>query len=154
MNSSRLANNSHSVSKSSSSNSVYISGTTLAALQPAKSFNYHQGASITSLDFDDAGQFLVSSGIDKSIQLYDCHKGTHSKDIQSQKYGAHSARFTHEELNCLYASTPEPSDNNENAIRYLSLSNNRYLRYFKGHKAQVSSIEVNPVDKTFLSSIF
>lgn len=154
MNSSRLANNSHSVSKSSSSNSVYISGTTLAELQPAKSFNYHQGASITSLDFDDAGQFLISSGIDKSIQLYDCHKGTHSKDIQSQKYGAHSARFTHEELNCLYASTPEPSDNNENAIRYLSLSNNRYLRYFKGHKAQVSSIEVNPVDKTFLSSSY
>ncbi|RCK66554.1 Set1 complex component swd2 [Candida viswanathii] len=76
----------------------------------------------------------------KSIQLYDCHKGTHVKDIQSQKYGAHSARFTHEELNCLYVSTPEgalPPRNittggENDTIRYLSLNNNQYIRYFKG----------------------
>ncbi|KAL6453386.1 swd2 Set1 complex component swd2 [Candida maltosa Xu316] len=126
----------------------------LSTLEPVKLFNYHQETSITSLDFDDAGQYLISSGIDKSIQLYDCHRGKYIKDIQSQKYGAHSARFTHEEMNCLYVSTPEKSDNSEDAIRYLSLNTNTYIRYFKGHKSQVSCIEVNPVDNTFISSSF
>lgn len=152
-------------SSSSNNNSNLIPNNTssidaklLSTLQATKSLNYHQGASITSLDFDDAGQYLISSGIDKSIQLYDCQKGLHIKDIQSQKYGAHVARFTHKELNCLYASTPEDTTNKENldlnTIRYLSLNNNQYIRYFKGHKLQVSSIEVNPIDNTFLSSSF
>ncbi|KAI5963254.1 SWD2 [Candida pseudojiufengensis] len=141
---------------SASSSTVQITKDVLTTCHPTKSFNYHQGTSITSLNFDDSGQFLISSGIDKSIQLYDCHKGTHYKDIQSQKYGAHSARFTHEGLNCLYASTLDPSvsEGNEDTIRYLSLSNNQYIRYFKGHKAQVSNIEVNPVQNTFGSSSF
>ncbi|RCK55650.1 COMPASS component SWD2 [Candida viswanathii] len=141
---------------------IHLDARVLSTLHATKSFNYHQGASITSLDFDDAGQYLISSGIDKSIQLYDCHKGTHVKDIQSQKYGAHSARFTHEELNCLYVSTPEggsstaetTSGGENDTIRYLSLNNNQYIRYFKGHKAQVSSVEVNPVENTFMSASY
>lgn len=134
-----------------------IDAKSLSTLQATKLFNYHQGASITSLDFDDNGQFLVSSGIDKSIQLYDCNKGTHIKNIQSQKYGVHSAIFTHEELNCLYLSTPEnpltEENLDDNSIRYLSLNSNQYIRYFKGHKLQVNNIEINPTDNnTFLSS--
>ncbi|EGW35212.1 member of Set1p complex, histone methyl transferase [Spathaspora passalidarum NRRL Y-27907] len=138
----------------SSSSTVQVTEKVLASCRPAKLFDYHQGATISSLDFDDSGQYLISSGIDKSIQLYDCHKGVHKGDIQSQKYGAHSARFTHSDLNCLYASTPTEPQENEHAIRYLSLSNNQYLRYFKGHKRQVSSIEVNPIHDTFISSSF
>ncbi|CAK9435558.1 uncharacterized protein LODBEIA_P02850 [Lodderomyces beijingensis] len=139
-----------------SSSALHITQDALASCRESKFFNYHQGASITSLDFDDTGQYLISSGIDKSIQLYDCYKGIHYKDIQSQKYGVHSAQFTHEGLNCLYASTPDPtaSDGNENVIRYLSLSTNQYIRYFKGHKAQVSNLEVNPVNNTFMSSSY
>ncbi|KAG7662339.1 SWD2 [[Candida] subhashii] len=137
-----------------SSSTTQITEKLLASCRPTKLFDYHQGASITSLDFDDSGQYLISAGIDKSIQLYDCHKGIHYKDIQSQKYGCHSARFTHLDLNCLYASTPNNPQENDNAIRYLALSNNQYIRYFKGHKEQVSSIEVNPIHNTFLSSSF
>lgn len=141
-----------------SSSTIQISGQTLASSHPTKLFNYHHETSITSLDFDDTGQYLISSGVDKSIQLYDCHKGVHFKDIQSQKYGAHSARFTHEELNCLYASTPDALDigdgKGDDTIRYLSLSSNQYIRYFKGHKAQVSNIQVNPVHNTFTSSSY
>lgn len=142
----------------SSSSTIQISGPTLASSKPTKLFNYHHETSITSLDFDDSGQYLISAGVDKSIQLYDCHKGVHHKDIQSQKYGAHSARFTHEGLNCLYASTPDAVDATEgktdDTVRYLSLSTNQYIRYFKGHKAQVSNIEVNPVLNTFCSSSY
>ncbi|KAI5958083.1 SWD2 [Candida theae] len=141
-----------------SSSAIQISGQTLASSRPTKQFNYHHDTSITSLDFDDTGQFLISSGVDKSIQLYDCRKGVHYKDIQSQKYGAHSARFTHDGLNCLYASTPDGHDTTDgktdDTVRYLSLSTNQYIRYFKGHKAQVSNIEVNPVHNTFSSSSY
>lgn len=143
---------SHLNNENKSSSSLTITDKVLRTFEPVKTFNYHQGASITSLDFDDTGQYLISSGIDKSIQLYDVHKGIHHKDIQSQKYGAHLARFTHLELNCLYASTPAADLKIDNAIRYLSLSNNQYLRYFKGHKEQVTAIDVNPVEDIFISS--
>jgi COMPASS component SWD2 len=36
-------------------------------------------------------------------------------------------------------------------IRYLSLYDNRYLRYFKGHKAKVVALEMSPCDDTFIS---
>ncbi|KAK6462340.1 WD40-repeat-containing domain protein [Scheffersomyces coipomensis] len=136
----------------SSSSTIQLTEKVISSFRPAKKFDYHQGASITSLDFDETGQYLISAGIDKSIQLYDTHKGTHHKDIKSQKYGAHLARFTHHELNCLYASTPSLEDEANHAIRYLSLADNQYIRYFKGHKEQVTSIEVHPISDTFLSS--
>lgn len=135
-----------------SSSTTHVSDKVLASCKPTKTFNYHQQASITSLDFDDSGQYLISAGIDKSIQLYDVHKGSHHKDIQSQKYGAHLARFTHHELNCLYASTPTSDHDVDNAIRCLSLADNQYIRYYKGHKGLVTSIEVNPVKNMFVSA--
>lgn len=139
-----------------SSSTLAVDELLLGSMFPRKTFNYHQGASITSLDFDDSGQYLISAGIDKSIQLYDIYKGVHYKDIQSQKYGAHLARFTHKELNCLYVSTAEAlsKDPVDNAIRYLSLSDKKYIRYFKGHKQQVISLEVNPVHDTFITSSY
>lgn len=139
-----------------SSSTLAVDERVLGGMFPKKTFNHHQGASITSLDFDDSGQYLISAGVDKSIQLYDIYKGVHYKDIQSQKYGAHLARFTHKELNCLYVSTAEAesSDPVDNAIRYLSLSDKKYIRYFKGHKQQVICLEVNPVHDTFITSSY
>ena len=37
-------------------------------------------------------------------------------------------------------------------IRYLSLHDNSYVRYFKGHTKRVISLEVNPVKDIFLSA--
>lgn len=136
-----------------SKSTLVVTDKVLSTFSPTKAFNYHKGASITSLDFDDSGQYLISSGIDKSIQLYDVHKGIHYKDIQSQKYGAHLSKFTHKDLNCLYVSTPSTEDEiQDHSIRYLSLSDKKYIRYFKGHSQQVMSLEVNPVHDTFISS--
>lgn len=132
----------------SKGSTVTLTDKLLLSFSPVKKLGYHQNGTITSLDFDDSGQFLISSGVDKSIQLYDVHKGAHHKDIQSQKYGAHVARFAHQELNCLYGSTQGDDD----AIRYLSLLTNQYIRYFKGHKSQVMTIEVNPCKDEFISS--
>ncbi|KAG7195314.1 member of Set1p complex, histone methyl transferase [Scheffersomyces spartinae] len=136
------------------STTLLISERMVSPLRAVKNFNYHKGASITSVDFDDLGQYLISCGIDKSIQVYDIHKGKHFKDVQSQKYGAHLARFIHKGLNCLYASTPGESsaETDSDAIRYLQLADNQYVRYFRGHAAQVLDIQVNPVADTFVSA--
>lgn len=130
---------------------VSITDSVLGTFRPSKALSRHDGASITSLDFDYTGQYLVSAGVDKSIQVYDCYKGIHHMEVQSQKYGAHLAKFTHN-FECLYASTPivdkpEP----DHSVRYLSLSTKGYLRYFKGHKDQVLQLEMNPCSDTFLS---
>lgn len=136
-----------------STSSVAVTADVLSSFRPAKKFSYHDSASITSLDFDDSGQYLLSAGVDKTIQLYDCYKGTRYKEIQSQKYGAHLARFSHNDLNCLYASTPAAdSPDADHSIRYLSLKTKTYLRYFRGHSDQVVSLEVNPVSEMFMSS--
>jgi WD40 repeat protein len=37
-------------------------------------------------------------------------------------------------------------------IRYLSLHDNQYVRYFKGHKDKVTQLEVSPTDDMFISA--
>jgi COMPASS component SWD2 len=69
------------------------------------------------------------------------------KMLQSKKYGCNLARFTHHKNNVIYASTK-----GDDTIRYLSLHDNRYLRYFRGHKARVTALEMNPMTDTFLSA--
>ncbi|CAN3358268.1 COMPASS component Swd2p [Diutina catenulata] len=142
------------------SSTIATDSNVLRSFHPTKNFNYHHSASVTSLDFDDSGQFLLSAGVDRSIQLYDVHKGSHVKDIQSQKYGAHLARFTHSGFNCLYASTTtvQYSDNDlpksidSHQLRLLNLENKQYVRYFKGHHSQVISLQINPIEDTFVSA--
>jgi COMPASS component SWD2 len=60
---------------------------------------------ITSLDFDDTGEFLVAACDDETIQLYNAKEGKHSKVLYSKKYGVHLAKFTHQSHSVLYAST-------------------------------------------------
>lgn len=121
---------------------------TMTAFQPAKTLvNHAPGSLITSLDFSDSGQWILSAGSDESIQLYDCRSGNHSKVLPSKKYGCHLARFTHRSTDCIYASTKE-----EDSIRYLSLQDNQFVRYFRGHKNKVNSLEVSPIDDTVISS--
>lgn len=36
-------------------------------------------------------------------------------------------------------------------IRYLSLHDNKYLRYFRGHKSRVTQLALSPLNDTFLS---
>ncbi|PWW79582.1 WD40 repeat-like protein [Tuber magnatum] len=120
---------------------------TIARYRPSKAFsNFAQGAEVTSLDFDDTGEFCIATGDDETLQLYDCKLGKHSKTLYSKKYGCHLARFTHLQSNVIYASTKE-----NDTIRYLSLHDNSYIRYFKGHKRPVTSLEVSPVDDQFIS---
>lgn len=81
---------------------------TIHRFRPSKAFsNFAKGAEVTSLDFDDTGEFCIAAGDDETLQLYDCKLGKHSKTLYSKKYGCHLARFTHTQLNVIYASTKE-----------------------------------------------
>ncbi|ODQ64729.1 WD40 repeat-like protein [Nadsonia fulvescens var. elongata DSM 6958] len=127
---------------------ILINREVVSTFQPCKQFQNHGSqAVVTSLDFDDNGQFLISSGDDESMYMYELKLGKpYGKPIYSKKYGVHSAKFTHSTNHCIYASTKE-----DDTIRYLNLSNNQYLRYFRGHKAKVTNLELSPSSELFIS---
>ncbi|AOW07508.1 WD40-repeat-containing domain protein [Yarrowia lipolytica] len=127
--------------------SVPASIETYKTLKPSKTLRYHHNDPITSLDFDDTGAYAVTAGTDESIQLYSAHKGTHQRSSYSKKYGAHLARFTHNSMSIVYASTKE-----DDTIRYLSLHDNSYIRYFRGHKDKVHALNVSPISDVLLSA--
>ena len=80
----------------------------ITTYRPSKSLhNCAPGSTITSLDFDDTGEWLIAACDDETIQMYDCKLGKHSKTLFSKKYGVHLARFTHTTTNCIYASTKQ-----------------------------------------------
>ncbi|KAG9296370.1 hypothetical protein G9A89_014962 [Geosiphon pyriformis] len=102
---------------------------------------------ITSLDFDDDGKYCITGSADDSIHLYDCIMGKSQKLLFSKKYGAHPIRFTHSSSTIIHG-----SNKRDNMIRYLSISENRYISYFKGHEGRVTSMAMSPVDDFFISA--
>ena len=68
--------------------------------------------------------------------------------VQSPRYGVGIARFTHDPLSVIAASRNDFDD----AIRYLSLHDNRYLRFFKGHTDRVVALEMSPKEDSFASA--
>ncbi|KAE9984111.1 hypothetical protein EG328_009162 [Venturia inaequalis] len=101
---------------------------------------------VTSLDFDDTGELAIVARTDDTLQIYNCKEGKHAKELKSQKYGVHLARFTHHSSSILYASTKV-----DDGIRYLSSHDNSYIRYFRGHTDKVTSIAMSPSNDEFLS---
>ncbi|KAF9101004.1 member of Set1p complex, histone methyl transferase [Mortierella sp. GBA35] len=101
---------------------------------------------ITSIHFDDSGSKCVTSAQDESLHVYDCNTGKLEKTLFSKKYGVNLARFTHRSTSVVYASTKE-----DDTLRYLSLHDNKYIRYFKGHEKRVTSLEMSPLDDQFLA---
>lgn len=95
---------------------------------------------INSLDFHRVHDLAVTAGDDDAIHLYDTLSGSRKKTCFSKKYGVSNAVFTHHTNAILYASTR----GNDHSLRYLSLHDNKYLRYFPGHRNRVSSQRVHP----------
>lgn len=88
----------------------------------------------------------MTAAEDETFRLYNCKTGKHLKTLYSKKYGVDLPRFTHSKTAVIHASTKE-----DDTIRYHSLHDNKYLQYFKGHKARVVSLEMSPVDDGFMS---
>lgn len=131
-----------------SSNKLAITPNLISALKPAKVFSQFvaKGKSITAASFDDAGFQCITSGEDELMHLYDTKYGVHVASIPSHKYGVHLTRFTHDKDSVIYASTKE-----NNAIRYMDLKTKKYTRYFEGHENKVVTLQMSPLDDTFLS---
>ena len=115
--------------------------------RPAKHFpSAKEGAYVTSLDFDDTGDYLVAASSSEEMTTYNVKEGTKAKTIPSKKYGIHLARFAHHSRNVLFASTKQ-----NDSLRLLELHNESFVRYFSAHTSQVTSLALNPSNDTFLS---
>jgi len=116
----------------------------------AKSFKESEsgnaGGKIQSVHFSLDGENLITCSDDDQIIIYDCQKGAQKRLVNSQKYGVDLVRFTHAKTAVIHASTKR-----DDAIRYLSLHDNKFIRYFTGHTKKVISLEMSPVDDTFMS---
>ncbi|XP_042873023.1 WD repeat-containing protein 82-like [Penaeus japonicus] len=96
---------------------------------------------INNIDFSPSGDLLITSSDDDQIVIYDCEKGTpeiyiphlfpiprNKRTLNSKKYGVDLIHFTHAKNSAIYSSTKI-----DDTIRYLSLHDNKYIRYFPGH---------------------
>jgi len=119
----------------------------IGAFRPTRFFKAPPATSYTSVDFDDSGEFLLLSRTDDTIQLFNTKAGAHAKELKSQKYGSALARFTHHSTSIVYASTKV-----DDGIRYLSMHDNSFIRYFRGHTGRVTSLSVSPGGDQFLSA--
>ncbi|EON69989.1 hypothetical protein W97_09255 [Coniosporium apollinis CBS 100218] len=119
----------------------------IASFRPTRRFKPEKSTtSVTSLDFDDSGELVIVARDDDTLQIYNCKEGKHAKELKSQKYGVHLARFSHHAQSIIYASTKV-----DDTIRYLSTHDNSYIRYFRGHTDTVTCITVSPSTDQFLS---
>eukprot|EP00803_Ostreobium_quekettii_P002399 evm.model.scf_415.6 EVM.evm.TU.scf_415.6 scf_415:43971-46482(-) len=110
-------------------------------------FNKENTARINSLDFHRTVDLLVTASDDDSIHLYNTDTGTQTKTLHSRKYGCQQICFTHHENAVLTAS----NKGQDHSLRYLSLHDNRYLRYFPGHEERCTSLCMSPRNDFFLS---
>uniref|UniRef100_A0A8C8JPG5 WD repeat-containing protein 82 n=1 Tax=Oncorhynchus tshawytscha TaxID=74940 RepID=A0A8C8JPG5_ONCTS len=97
---------------------------------------------INCFDFSSNGETIISSSDDDSLVLYDCQEGKY--DIK--KYGVDLIRYTHAANTVVYS-----SNKIDDTIWYLSLHDNKYIRYFPGHNRRVMALSMSPVDDTFIS---
>ena len=74
--------------------------------------------------------------------------GKHLETVHSRKYGCAHIRFTHDAKSVIYAS----SRGDSHALRYHSLHDNKYLRYFAGHTGPVTGVAVSAVNDMLLST--
>ncbi|CAG2253890.1 CPS35 [Mytilus edulis] len=68
------------------------------------------------------------------------------KTLNSKKYGVDLICYTHAVNTALHSSTKV-----DDTIRYLSLHDNKYIRYFPGHTKKVVALNMSPINDSFLS---
>ncbi|KAK2721871.1 hypothetical protein QYM36_003997, partial [Artemia franciscana] len=118
---------------------------TVQSFQVAKVFRENTDR-INSLDFGSSGELLISSSDDDQIVIYEIEKGVQKRTVNSKKYGVDLIHFTHTRNTAIHASTKI-----DDTVRYLSLHDNKYIRYFPGHTKKVVTLCMSPSDDMFLS---
>lgn len=124
---------------------MQLEDSTIVKFKVAKEFS--ENKRINAIDFSQDGKYLLTSSDDDTIRLYDCEKGVQLRELFSKKYGVDLIKHTHAKNTAIHTSTKE-----NDTIRYLSLHDNKYLRYFCGHEKRVTTLCMSPADDTFLSA--
>lgn len=107
---------------------------------------------IESLDFHREGRFLVSADSAAEVILVDALEGKVRKRIRCEAYPIGIVRFTHHDQTVLCTSRGCSSGGAAaHDVRYLSLYDNTYLRFFHGHTDEVVSMAVCPSDDHFVT---
>lgn len=112
---------------------------TVSTLYAGRTFTDSTGT-INALDFHHTEDLLATSGDDETIRVYNTASGELARTLYSKKYGVAAIRFTHHADAVLTAS----KNAWDHTVRYLSLHDNRYMRYFKGHRGAVVDIATHP----------
>ncbi|KAJ7953117.1 WD repeat-containing protein 82 [Quillaja saponaria] len=126
--------------------SLELSEEILQSMEVGMAFKDYNGK-ISSMDFHRASSYLVTASDDESIRLYDVMNATCLKTINSKKYGVDLVCFTPHPTTVIYSS----KNGWDESLRLLSLHDNKYLRYFKGHHDRVVSLSLCSRTECFIS---
>jgi COMPASS component SWD2 len=125
-------NKGHQFSKSCTSTKHQLTEEMMMDFCVFKTFKNINSGVVDNVRFMSDGGLAVTSASDDQINVFDTIRGSHLRTCHSKKYGCALATFTHSPSNILYASTKLDHD-----LRYLSLHDNKFLRFFSGHSDQV-----------------
>ncbi|GAB4813270.1 hypothetical protein N2152v2_000316 [Parachlorella kessleri] len=106
------------------------------------------GACINSLDFHRTEDLLVTASDDDVIEVYNTQTATVTQRLLSKKYGVANCVFTHDPNSVIYSSNKGA----DYTLRYHSIHDNRYIRYFRGHTSKVTTLCMSPKTDMFLSA--
>ncbi|XP_039120455.1 protein ANTHESIS POMOTING FACTOR 1 [Dioscorea cayenensis subsp. rotundata] len=126
--------------------SMELTDEVLKSMEVGMAFRDYNGR-ISSMDFHRATSYLVTASDDESIRLYDVQNAMCLKTINSKKYGVDLVCFTDNPMTVIYSS----KNGWDESLRHLSLNDNKYLRYFKGHHDRVVSLSLCPRTEFFVS---
>lgn len=125
-----------------------IDDATIRSMAVGAVFNDYEGK-ISSLDFHRTDDLLVTASEDDSVRLYDITNAKLLKTTYHKKHGADRLCFTHHPSSIICSSRYNLASTE--SLRYLSMYDNRCLRYFKGHKERVVSLCMSPINDSFMS---
>ena len=125
---------------------IVLTENVLRSFRVSKLFTEDMGR-INHIDFSTNGDTLIAGSGDESIVIYDCTNGSKTKTLNCEQYGVGLIHFTHPTNTAAIHSSTKLDD----AIRHISLQNNKYVRYFSGHSQKVVTLSKSPKDDTFIS---
>ncbi|KAL9261626.1 ANTHESIS POMOTING FACTOR 1-like protein [Drosera capensis] len=105
---------------------------------------------INSLDFHRTQDLLITAIDDDSVRIYDTANAKLLKTTYHKKHGADRICFTHHPNSVICSSKYNLNTAGE-SLRYLSMYDNRILRYFKGHSDRIVSLCMSPINDSFMS---